>query len=498
MDSKLCVALAAVIASLCLSGNVQAQSSGTLSGSFVHFGYGVNDEVVTAAQLPLLLDELKDLGNDTIIISQTRVTSPNQGCGYYASQREWIAGFPGKLQSVLDAAQARGIKVYVGTTLSTGCPQFYEPWNTHGVIDDIQQNLSFLASSYGGHPAFAGWYISDEPGMLSSGVCEYYRQVTSALKALTPGKPVMVAPHFSGASLPSPASLASTAASFRAQTGVDIQAWQDGIGSFATTKLYPWVRAGSTVDQYFGALATTLGSGLWADVEVFNYGAPFAVGGGYRAASAIRINQQLWETRHAAKRVSWLHQWHMSEVIGPQYGHWEAARLQATYRALYGIGGAQWIPASGYSAYTWVSPLSTQYPDTAGKEMFDRFTADPQNPQDPGWVGTQGVNGVATFRVDFNASRRLDWVGVHTLTNPAWSIRTPTSGEIYCGETVASMTKVGDMAAPFTQADLSSVTTQEYVLGNRQPLGASCRFVELRMPTGGYWTFVSEIEMTAE
>ena len=77
-----------------------------LSGSFVHFGYSSTDEQLPAAQLPLFLDELRDLGNDTLIIGQTRATRAGVGCASSAQDFEWIAGFPAKLGTVLDAAAA--------------------------------------------------------------------------------------------------------------------------------------------------------------------------------------------------------------------------------------------------------------------------------------------------------------------------------------------------------------------------------------------------------
>jgi len=490
-----------------LSGTALAQSSGTLSGGFVYFGYSANDEVLPVTQLPTFLDELKDLGNDTLIISQTRVTRANQGCTYYASEFEWVKGFPDKLQAVLDAAQARGMKVYVGTTLSSQqCPSFWESGNTKGVVEDVNTNIAVLAQRYGAHPAFAGWYIPDEPGMLDFDKHDYYKRVTAALKALTPGKPVSVAPYFPNQpNLPSPDTLAWVAGLFRSGTGVDIQIWQDGIGAIPGTKLFHWSRAGYSSEQYYQALANKLGAGgLWADVEVFNYGKPLfnsvngALTGGYRSASAIRINQQLWSARFAGKRVSWLPQWHMSEVVGPQYGYVEAPFLQATYRATYGIGGARLLTGLNHSAYTWGSLPAANYPDSTGYELFDRRTGDPRNPQDVAWVGIDGANGTASVKVDLGTAKQVDWVGAHALSYPSWGIRSPTTMDVYCGATSTALTKIATLTAPFTQAALSSTNEEEYVLGNRSPLGQSCRYIELRAPTGGNWVFLSEVELASD
>lgn len=492
---------------LAANGSAQAQSSARLSGAFTYFGYSGTNEVIPVTQIPIFLDELRDLGNDTVIVSQTRATRSGYACATSASQFEWIKGFPDKLGVLLDAAQARGMKVYVGTTFSSkNCPSFWGSTNTAAVEADVRQNLAVLASRYGTHSAFAGWYIPDEPGIPDSGKYDFYRRETAALKALTPGKPVALSPYFPNQpQFPSPSSLASTAASFRAATGVDIQIWQDGIGAIPGAKLFNWSRAGHSSESYYQALAGALGTGgLWADVELFNYGKPLfnsvngTLTGGYRPASAHRINQQLWSARFAGKRVSWLHQWHMSEVVGPAYGYVEAPLQQGLYRGLYGIGGARLLAPLNYQNYAWLTVPPATYPDSSGYELFDRRTGDPRNPQDPAWLGVQGTNGISTVRVDLGTSKEIDWVGLHTLSYPSWGIRSPTAMDIYCGATTGTLAKIAAIAAPFTQAALSSTEEEEYLLGNRTPLNKTCRYLELRIQSNGNWLFASELELAVE
>ncbi len=68
-----------LIALLACAAPVHAASP-LLSGSFVHVGYSATDEQLPATQLPLFLDELQDLGNDTIILGQVRATRAGVGC----------------------------------------------------------------------------------------------------------------------------------------------------------------------------------------------------------------------------------------------------------------------------------------------------------------------------------------------------------------------------------------------------------------------------------
>lgn len=465
-----------------------------LSGGFVHMGYSATDEDIPIGQLPLYLDELEDLRYDTIIITPTRVTKSGRTCATSVNDFEWVKGFPAKLGTILNAAAARNMNVIVGTTYTNmRCASFWGSSNTAAVEADAALSYASLAATYGSHPAFLGWYIPDEPGPVPASTYNYYSRVTAKLKAAAPGKPVMVAPYL-GSPSTSPSSLASAANSFRNATGIDVQIWQDGVGANPNAKLFFWTRSGYSIDQYYQALASQLGvGGLWADVELFNYGDPLFATGAYRSTSAQRVNNQLWSARFAGKRVSWLNQFHMSEVVGPGQGYVESPRLMGVYRAFYGLGATLLFPLN-YSNYSWVSAPSSSYPDTSGYELFDRHVGDPRNPLDPTWVG---VNGTARVTIDFGSTKRVDWVGVQTLTYPSWGIRSPVTLDIYCGPTTSSLTKVATATAPFTQADLAGSNGEEYVLGNRTPLGVNCRFLDLRMPNG-YWTFIGEVEASRE
>lgn len=485
---------------LLISQSILGQTQNRLNGAFINPGYGANNNSLPVALINDYFDELQDLGTDTIILAQTRVTSAGMGCATSPADFEWVSGFPSKLGTILNAAQQRGIQVYVGTTLTTiQCNQFFGNANAQAVKNDVLSNFSTLAASYGSHPAFAGWYISDEPGIPAAAQYPYYQGVRQALGQITPEKPAAVSPFLGSVNqLPSPTVVGAAASLFRNATGIDIQIWQDSIGAFSQAKLFHWDRAGFSTEDYFSALSAQLGSGLWANVELFNNGSPLfnsvngTLTGAYRPASAQRLNQQLWSGRFAAKRVAWLHQIHLSEVGAPG-AYQEGARLQAGYRAVFGIGGAGMLTALNHSNYVWLTPPSPSYPDN-GSKMFDRRSADPTSPQDSGWVG---VNGSATLRVDLGTTRALDWVGVQTLSRPSWGIRTPTTLTVRCGTTVSNLATVATINAPFTQAALASTEAEEYVLGNYSPIGANCRHVELSMPNSN-WTFIGEVELSRD
>lgn len=472
-----------------------------LNGTFLHFGYGPGDDVIPTSQVPSILEEISQLGMNTIIIAETRI-SPGR-CAANVSDFRWLAGFPQKIRTILDEAHSRGMEVYIGGTHSGfNCSSFGSTSNIALVTQDIRQNLSLISSQHNSHPAFKGWYIPDEPPLAGGSTSfTYYRNITAELKGISPGKKVLTAPYFAGGvQLPSPAHLAQSAAAFKDITGVDIQVWQDGIGAIPSTKLFHWDRAGHSSEEYYQALQNALGTNsLWADVEIFNFGDPLFntqannLTGGYRSASSKRVNQQLWSSRFAAKRVSWLHQWHSSKSMGPAHGYVEAPLFQALYRGTYGIRATYLTPLN-HRNYWYSRPPNAAYPDN-GSKMFDRRTGDPRHPGDQAWVGFLGQFDVT---IDLGSTRKVDWIGVHLLSNTQWGIKIPTRYEIFCGTTQTNLTKIEDARSPFSLADQALIVSEEYLMGNREALDATCRYVRLRFPNTGSNTFISEIEMSSE
>ncbi len=466
-----------------------------VAAAFVHFGYSATDDALSTTALPGFLDDMVAVGVDTLIVSQTRVKQTAAGCGGTAASFEWVAGFPGKLQTILDEAKLRGMTVFVGTTMAmNACGSLTTAPNPALVQADTATHMASLHASYGAHAAFAGFYIPDEPGHLGASGHPYYAALASTLKGFS-SKPVAVAPFLAG-SPPPPATLAANAVAFKNATKVDLQIWQDSVGA-AAIRLYPWSRAGATTEEYYSALAGALGAGLWADVELFNYGDPLfntsgKLSGGYRSASAMRLNAQLWSSRFAARRAAWLHQWHLCETIGPARGFGEARRLREAFRALYGIAGSYLLKPS--TPYTWQTPPSASYPDSGG-ELTDTHTGDPLVHTDKTWVG---VNGTATMTFDLGAATQVDWVAAHVLAEPSPAIAAPSAIELRCSTNGSSFALVRAEPSPIAGVSLSGVTREEYVIGNLTPLAATgCRYLRVTLVNSA-WTFVSEVEVVRE
>lgn len=451
-------------------------------------GYGAGDDALPMASLTTVLDELKSLGASVIVLNQTRAKKAASNCLGSASDFEWVGAFPDRLGEILDAAAARGMQVWVGTTMSTtACPQPWLPPNNDLVRSDVATAMAQLYADWGSHPAFAGWYLPDEPGHLPSWLHGYYYNLRWELKQLSPEKPVMVSPYLAG-SPPAPDEIAAAAVSFRDATGIEVQAWQDSVGA-TSTKLPSWSRSGHSVQEYFVSLRAAIGSQLWADVELFNYGKPLfnpsGVTGGYRSAAAARIAEQLDATSLAEHVVSWLPQYHASS-LGTAAGYGEGPRLLDALRAM---ASSQRVPICKYS---WASTPDSQYPDT-GIELFDGKTADPTTASDGGWTGTLGE---AIAVIDLGGARAVRRIAAHVLTMPAWGIRAPSGMVLECSQDGISFQGLAAVTSPIVAGDYSSVEQEEYVIDSGAPVSATCSHLRVTLQNEpGTWTFVSEVEV---
>jgi hypothetical protein len=454
-----------------------------IDGSFVHFGYSDTTPALTIDQFKQLLNEMRSLGMDTIILDAVRIKKSAVGCGGGGDDFYWVAGFPSKLQDVLDEAQKRGMMVYLGAVMSfMNCDDFHKSPNKDLVYQDIKTNIKLIADSYKNHPAFAGWYIPDETGADSSLIkkMSYYHNITSQLKQLTPGKKVIISPYLQPGAL-SPSDLAYVAAFFRDGTGIDIQAWQDGTGAFANPPSSDGQAQYSTED-YYAQLVDRLGSeAVWADIELFNFKS-------YSSASVARLNNQLSAAQLPGKRVSWLFQSHMSPSWGPNAGYKEARRLFRSYQALYGFKGAY---LSYEGSYRWITPPASQYPDLLG-ELNNSRTEDPRNPFSTGWVG---VLGNAQFIFDFSSPANVDWLGVHIVLQPSSGITSPAKVQVRCSTDGTGFGPAKAVIPSVPGADYSSSSVTEYVISNSAPLNfKGCKSLSIKL-INTQWTFLSEVEI---
>ncbi len=488
-----------------------------LNGTFLEIGY------LTTTNISAILDELKSFDESVVIIQALR----QRNCS--SASYTWANGLPqttSEIQKIIDAllskAKENGISVYLGTSLFLdywSCSSFFNESNTKLAISDLAalDPVLTVAQKYS---SFAGWYISEEPAIASWSDIEfnssipYYRGIAKALKAKA-NKPIIVSPYLNGAVKANitPDTLAVRALDFKNRTDIDIEAWQDSVGTDAIklTSKAPERATEYSLDQYFMKLSEKIGRGcLWAVPEMFNFGVKQGkslsndfFGGYYHSASLMRLNQQmsLESSAWVSARVAWTNLSHMTKQNFTYGTMPEAVRMFETYKAVYGLGNRILRPAS----YKWITPPNSNYNDFANNKLFDSITGDPKYLTDTAWVGIPawtytsndlpGVlpdvqfGGKAEVQINFSLPQYVDWVGVHSGNFNKAGVYFPMLMDIFCQATTTSPWKtLGSWGSMVSQDD------SEYVLSNIRPLDAQCSSIRIRLERKS-WIFLSEVEI---
>ncbi|WNL48069.1 DUF4434 domain-containing protein [Dyella sp. BiH032] len=516
-------------ASLCvIASNAMAQSTLPIGGSFVQAEY--LDPQTRVSQLQLITSEMNELDMDTMVVQSTLKKS----CATQASGYQWVPGMPDAILDILEQASKKNIKVYMGLGYFTdwwSCTPYYA--NTGATIEQLTPGIDAIVSIVGGSPyasAFAGWYFPDEPDFANPDDAEFaavkahYQQISAFVRSKF-NKPLLISPYLytpPGTQPLSAQGVASRLKTFSTDTGIDIYAVQDSVGTGA--KDVGWGREQSVGDYYYYASQAIGRDHLWSVNELFDYGVTLSSGhgGAYLPASIQRINRQLSlaSTAYVGKRLGWLPLTHMTALTLPSNGtFYGAARLKDAYKAIYGREGTMLVPA-----YSWATPPSSNYPDT-GNKMFDTLPGDPKSFNSSSWVGVpawqypDAASGkyAAEIVMDFGHTSKIDWVATQMLNSFSGGIFLPDQMQIQVSPdginwTVAGTylprcyptgsgqvcSTTGESIEVRPESGSSAADDSEYVFSNETPLGLNSRYLKLRYFTTSGWLFFGEIEIVSK
>lgn len=484
-----------------LSETVHAQEK--LNGTFMVASHIPNNRIAE------FFDELQTLKMDTIILSRfwTKAVPKDGSDGCYNDV--WIADnghsydvATSKLTLILNEAQKRRMKVYVGMTLSGyACSRWHESPNREQAANKAAELAAFLAKSYKSNTAFAGFYLTDEPWLSAHNVpdslYEYYRQQAQAIRKSSQ-LPIITAPYLggeAGVGISPPSVLADRALKLK-QAGITIQAWQDAAGADGGFDI-------AEITSYFEAISQKIGkTSLWSDVELFNAFIPMEPDnfGGTRnkPTFGVRLEKQLKAapSTYVDKRVTWINSYFMSALYfgSPNSKKIErvratnAHRLFDTYNAMIGNYGTIIRPNS----YEWITRPSSSYPDS--NELFNKKIGAPKKYYDPEWTGVQGN---AEVHLKFSSHRPISWVSAHVLNQNEVGVRIPKTMTIRCYNSASGWRNIQTTTL---YDDKNQVWLDrkdgEFVFANDTKLSHSCKELKVYFQNDS-WTFVSEIEIVS-
>lgn len=242
-----------------------------ITGSWFEFqhhatveGVDWNPELVrfTAAQWDAKIKEIADIGLEYLVLMATAL--------YYRAfyktsiYPSWQLACADPLEAVLSAADKYKVKFFIGGG-------FYGDWTSDQTITDPVaekkrlQAIEEIASIYGHHSSFYGWYWPDEAFIHPRYSPEFLRYVNANSKLARQMKPdakIMIAPYGTRVAIPDDEYVQQLDA-----MDVDIVAYQDEVGVrkskvTETSAFFEGLRKAH--DRSWKAK-------IWADVEIFQF-----------------------------------------------------------------------------------------------------------------------------------------------------------------------------------------------------------------------------------
>lgn len=253
------------------TGSMPAKRIKPIRGSWFEFQHHATVEGVdwnpalvrfTAEQWEAKIQEIAGLGLRYLVLMATAV--------YYRAffdtpiYAKWQLACADPLEAVLSAADKHNIKFFIGGG-------FYGEWTSPGIITnpkDMKDRLKAmeeLASRYGHHRSFYGWYWPDEAEIdpyFSSEFIHYVNTCSRLARQLKPQAPIMIAPYGTRHAVNDDRYVRQLDS-----MDVNIFAYQDEVGVRKSTP--------EETPRYYETLRKAHDRSekakLWADMEIFQF-----------------------------------------------------------------------------------------------------------------------------------------------------------------------------------------------------------------------------------
>ncbi|MEX2310362.1 MAG: DUF4434 domain-containing protein [Pirellulales bacterium] len=266
----LAVAFVCVITACCCYSPLAAQalqndpSRPGATGAFIQIRrLAENSASWWRAELALM----KRIGMDTLVVNYV---ARDNVYFYPTSVSGGVPGAVDSIENILDAADEHRMKVFLG--LHMDHDQYRSSsFDLQANLSQGQAELNELWTRYGSHASLAGWYMPQEINdymvthqpELRDDIVAYTKDLATQARLLT-GLPMMISPFF-GQNPDAAAYARWWDETGLPETGVDIVALQDGVGTHRTT-----IDEAKAVFQALQPVLVKHGVAFWANNESFN------------------------------------------------------------------------------------------------------------------------------------------------------------------------------------------------------------------------------------
>lgn len=452
-----------------------------LTGSFIIAKDYVNDRT----GYDELLNEMKGMEMNKVILHS--IGEVHDDGTYERTVPDNVLGW------MLSDAANLSMDVYVGLFASNQSDYWNNPMRDVLIEQDNLVVLD-IENLYGGRANLKGYYVEQEVfvGVHHLNILDdIFTPIISDLHKNT-SRPIMVSGYMDPAEYGNtPDDIGNWIHDFifggadNSGCGVDIFLLQDGVGSFDNNVL--WNHGYNIYNYFVSAKNGASPNALWADVELFqwNYIKDFSSDNNwYNPASAIRVNAQIYDINQAGidEKITWINQHHMTEV-GKNYHQVEARHMYRGFMCLY-----YWGNYYGNPTYYLVQKPSPQYNDS-GDKLFDDVVGEVWYDEWVGWNRSQGDE--ISIIVDLGSEKPVTDVTAIVRSEENAAIYYPTSMKVEISDDNVTYELLDTFTNPYV--DTENYSKADFWISEDDVHYA--RYVKITFTLGGWWFFLTELEI---